>query len=274
MRVSGLSVLIAGSVVALEAFAVAQTNPPPQDYQQQPPPGYQQPPPGYQAPPPGYQQQPPPGYQQPPPGYQQPPPPQAYGYGQQPGYAAPAPAGKHGFLALPYIGIASHEESNSSDLGPGLTIGAILGGRLNPMISLNGELRIDVLNVKTSSLPANTDISGAFELDLAFSPLFHVPFPQGEFVVGPKLGLFLGGETVNYGGAEVETDTVSGLMGGVNAGVFFDVGPKMAIGGMLSFTVRDIGSVCSTPTGGSQSCNDSPGLPSEKVLGFHGGLLF
>src|SRR5437773_1892137 len=88
MRVFGLSVLIAVSVVAVEAFAVAQTNPPPQDYQQ-PPPGYQQqPPPGYQQqPPPGYQQQPPPGYQQqPPPGYQQQPPPQTYGYPSQPGY--------------------------------------------------------------------------------------------------------------------------------------------------------------------------------------------
>jgi hypothetical protein len=272
MRVFGLSVVIAGSVVALEALAVAQTNPPPQDYQQ-PPPGYA-PPPGYQAPPPGYQQQPPPGYQQqPPPGYQQPPPPQAYGYGQQPGYAPPPPPGKHGFLALPYIGIASHQEANSSDLGPGFMIGAILGGRLNPMISLNGELRVDALNVKTSQLPSGTDVS-AFEVDIAFSPLFHVPFPQGEFVVGPKLGLFVGAQTVSYGGSEVETDSASGLMGGVNAGVFFDVGPKLAIGGLVSFTVRDIGSTCSTPTGGSQTCNDSPGLPSEKVLGFHGGILF
>src|SRR5215471_7726615 len=127
MRVFGLSVLIAVSVVALEAFAVAQTNPPPQDYQQ---------------PPPGYQQQPPPGYQQPPPGYQQPPP-QTYGYPSQPGYAPPPPPGKHGFLALPYIGLQSHQENDSTDLGTGFMLGTLRGGRVNPACSTTGELRTD-----------------------------------------------------------------------------------------------------------------------------------
>ena len=252
MRVIGPSVLAVASVVAFEAFAVAQTSPPPPDYQQ-PPPGY--------APPPGYQQQPPPGY----------PPPQAYGYPQQPGYAPAPPPGKHGFLALPYIGIASHQEAAATDLGAGFMLGALLGGRVNPMFSVNGEIRIDALNTK--NLPVDTDVS-AFEVDLAFSPLFHVPFPQGEFVIGPKLGFFVGAQTVSYGGQEVETDSASGLMGGLNTGVFFDISPRVALGGMLSFTVRDISSVCSTPTGGTQQCNDSPNVPSEKVLGFHAGALF
>jgi hypothetical protein len=259
MRVIGPSVLAVASIVAFEAFAVAQ---------QPPPPDYTQPPPGY-APPPGYQQQPPPGYQQqPPPGY---PPPQAYGYPQQPGYAPPPPPGKHGFLALPYIGFSSHQDAASSDLGAGFIIGALLGGRLNPMFSLNGEIRIDALNVKNQD--PSVSISSAFEGDLAFSPLFHVPFPNGEFVVGPKLGFFFGGQTTNYLGQTTDT-TVTGLAGGINTGVFFDISPHVALGGMLSFTIRDIGSVCSTPSGGSQQCNDSPGFPSEKVLGFHAGALF
>src|SRR5215468_9494380 len=122
MRVFGLSVLIAVSVVAIEAFAVAQTSPPPTDYQQ-PPPGYQ--------PPPG--QQPPPGYQQ------QPPPPQAYGYNQPPpAYAPPPPPGKHGFLALPYLGLESHQGNSGQDLGTGFILGTLLGGRLNPQFSING----------------------------------------------------------------------------------------------------------------------------------------
>ncbi len=274
MRVSGLSVLIAGSVVALEAFAVAQTNPPPQDYQQQPPPGYQQPPPGYQQPPPGYQQQPPPGYQQPPPGYPPPgyqqPPPQAYGYPQQPGYGAPPPAGKHGLLALPYIGLESHQGNSGSDLGTGFVIGGLLGGRVNPMFSINGELRLDVLNPK--NVPSGADIT-VIEVDLAFSPLFHVPFPNGEFVIGPKLGIFAGAASASYGGQDAGSTSTSGLMGGVNSGVFFDISPKVALGGMLSFTVRDPGESCATPPGGSESCV-SGDYPSEKVLSFHAGAMF
>src|SRR5438874_13044698 len=110
MRAFRLSLLIAVSTAALATSAVAQTSPPP-GYQQQPPPGYQQPPPGYQ-------QQPPPGYQQPPP--------QTYGYPQQPGYAPPPPPGKHGFLAIPYLGLESHQGDSGTNLGTGFILGGLL----------------------------------------------------------------------------------------------------------------------------------------------------
>jgi len=273
MRVSGFSVLIAVSVVALEAFAVAQTNPPPQDYQQ-PPPGYQQqPPPGYQQPPPGYQQ-PPPGYQQQPPGGYQQPPPQTYGYPQQPGYAPPPPPGKHGFLAIPYLGFEQHEGSTGDNFGVGFIMGGILGGRINPQFSINGELRIDILNPKNTG---GDDVT-AVEVDIAFSPLFHVPFQQGEFVVGPKLGAYGFSFSDMVGGVEANKGNASGYAAGFNTGVFFNISPTVALGGMLSFTLRQPTKECSTPYGYAETCGTSlPGggdFPSEKVLGFHGGAMF
>jgi hypothetical protein len=281
MRAFRLSALIAFSTAALEAIAVAQTTPPPTD-PNAPPPGYQAPPPGYQQQPPpgGYQQPPPGGYQQqPPPGYyqQQPPPP---GYYQQPptayqpppgGYAPPPPPpGKHGFLALLYTGFETHTGNSGADLGPGFILGGILGGRINPQFSINGELRFDVLNPKNVS--AGVDVT-ALELDLAVSPLFHVPFQNGEFVVGPKLGIFAAAMNSTYGGVDYGTSSASGYVAGVNSGVFFDVSRSVALGGMLSFSIRDPNRACFTPAGGSESCVDGS-YDSERVIGFHGGVLF
>ena len=287
MRAFRMSALIAFSTASLEAFAVAQTPPPPAD-PNAPPPGYQQPPGGYQQqPPPGGYQQPPPGQyqQQPPPGqYQQQPPPGYYqqqpGYYQQPptayqpppgGYAAPPPPpGKHGFLALLYTGIATHTGNTGEGLGPGFILGGILGGRVNPQFSINGELRFDILNPK--NVNPGFDVT-ALELDLAVSPLFHVPFQNGEFIVGPKLGIFAQAINVMYGGANYGSESMSGYVAGINSGVFFDVGRNVALGGMLSLSVRDPNRYCMTPDGGLESCADV-NFDSEKVLGFHGGVLF
>ena len=288
MRAFRLSALIAFSIVALEALAVAQTAPADPNA---PPPGYQAPPPGYQAPPPGYQQQPPPGYdqqpQQPPPGYQQQPPPGYYqqqpppGYYQQPptayqpppgAYAPPPPPpqGKHGFLALPYIGLESHQGSADNDLGTGFVIGTLLGGRLNPNFSINGEFRIDVLNPK--NVPSGVDLAFV-EVDFTASPLFHVPLPSGELVVGPRLGFFGAAGSISYGGVEQSNSNASGLVAGLNAGAFFNVSHSTALGGMISFTIRDPSRACTT-IGGVEYCDESTNFRAEKVLGFQAGALF
>ena len=206
MRAFRLSALIAFSTAALEALAVAQTTPPPTD-PNAPPPGYQAPPPGYQQqPPPGYQQQPPPGYQQqPPPGYQQQQPPPGYyqqqpppGYYQQPptayqqppGAYAPPPAARQArFSRAALHGIRNAHRRQRQRSRAGLHSRRHPGRPVNPQFSINGELRFDVLN--PNNVNSGYDVT-MLELDLAVSPLFHVPFPNGEFVVGPKLGLFAG----------------------------------------------------------------------------------
>jgi len=281
MRAFRLSLLIAVSTAAFASSAGAQTAPPPDYQQQQPPPGYQQqPPPGYQQPPPGYQQQPPPGYQQqPPPGYYQQPPPAGYyqqpptAYQPAPGYAAPPPPppGRHGLLALPFIGIESHQGDSGVGLNPGLVLGGILGGRIGSTFSINGELRIDVLNPKNTQSGVDET---AVEVDFALSPFFHMPFPSGEFLIGPKLGFFGAASQLSYGGIDGDKTSASGFVYGFNSGVFLDVGQRSALGGMLTFAVRDATSVCYTPAGGSEQCGSVSNLVPEKVLGFQFAALF
>jgi hypothetical protein len=274
---------------------------PPPGYQQ-PPPGYQQPPPGYQQPPPGYQQ-PPPGYQQPPPGYQQPPPayqpppgyqppPPGYqpapgyyqqppaGYYQQPppgyypsyGYAAPRPQGPpprtHGFLALPYVGFHTFAGDSGMYYRPGATLGVLLGGRLSPNFSLNGEMRIDILNFRDVPSSETWDAS---EYDLGASPLFHVQFPGGEFLIGPKISYFEHQITFkDSSGFQTGRSTWHGWSTGFNTGFFFPVSRFMSLGGFFSYTWRNPTSVCSNDSSDCQSGD----YAAENVFSFSFGALF
>jgi hypothetical protein len=247
--------------------------PPPQGYPAQgypAQPGY--PPPGYPAqpgyPPPGYPAQP--GY--PPPGYPaQPgyPPP---GYPAQPGYPPPgtmrAPV-RSGFLAIIYLGPHFFLGDNASDLGPGFRLGTILGGRLNERFSINGELTFDFLNQRNTDPTVD---SSAIEIDFAFSPLFHIPSGNMEFVVGPKLALSVGEKTDMTGGA-TDTTSVTGVGYGVNTGLFVLLSRSTAIGGMATFIARHFTESCYTPDGGAQMCQSISG-DTDKVLSISAALLF
>ena len=263
-----LSCVVAFALVLITASAAsAQTS--------APPPGPPAPPAGNPAaqPPPGYPPQP--GYS-PPPGYYPPPP-----YPPPPGYAgAPyppppavvaAPPGRSGFLAMIFTGVHSFQGDSGKNLDMGFRMGAILGGRLNDRVSLNGELTMDILNPK--NLPSGADDTIVFA-DLAFSPLFHAPLAEkAELVVGPKLGVFGVAESVKVDGVDEGTATAHGFVIGVNLGVFGAISRRVSLGGLISFVVRDPTQACITPSGGTESCS-SDNLQSNKVLGFTGAVLF
>jgi hypothetical protein len=155
--------LLASGIGSGSSIAMAQTAPPPQDYQQ--------PPPGYQAPPPGYQQQPPPGYQQPPP------PPQAYAPppGYAPAYAA-APDHVHdGFYLRLHIG-GGYAHMGGTDangdevafVGAGGSFGVALGGTVAPNFIIFGNLfgvslsdpDIQFNGTKTGTASGTTTLAG------------------------------------------------------------------------------------------------------------------
>src|SRR5262249_5518045 len=105
-------------------------------------------------------------------------------------------------------------------------------------------------------------------------PLFHVPFQQGEFVVGPKLGAYGFSYSTMVSGVEEFKGNASGYAAGFNTGVFFNISPQVALGGMLSFTLRKPTKECNTMYGYTEVCDSTTDFPSEKVLGIHGGALF
>jgi hypothetical protein len=172
---------------------------------------------------------------------------------------------------MPYLGVSTHVGDTGANLEAGGTLGVLLGGRLSPSFSINGEFRADTLNFR--NVPANEKWEGS-EIDLVFSPLFHHQFSAGELVIGPKLGIFGMEERDTLNGADNGKYSRAGLSAGVNAGAFFAVSRVMSLGGMFSFTVRDARNDCFTPPGGSSPDCISGDYPAEKVLGFHGALLF
>jgi hypothetical protein len=236
---------------------------PPPAYPQQPgypPPGYSQqpgyPPPGYAYPPPGYPQQQPPGY--PPPGYAYPP-----SYYARP--APPPPAGKHGFLAMVFLGVNSFAGSTGQNKDVGFRLGTIMGGRVNESFSINGEFTVDVLDPKNSP---NVDVT-AFEVDLALSPLFHVETGNVELVIGPKLG-FMIYELDDSGGSPLSKG--NGYVYGLNAGAFASVSRSVSIGGLISFAGRKFTQFQDCLDG---TCLDDANKPSaDKVFGITGAVLF
>jgi len=241
----------------------------PQQYppQQQPyaQPGYppQYPPaqqPGY---PPQYPPQPPPGQPYPQQGYPQ-------QYPAPGGYPPPPPQGHHGLLLSGYIGIHSFRGQVGEPFDPGLRLGGLLGVYVNPVASLNGELTIDALNIKSSFIG---NASGA-RVALSFSPLFHLPAGNLELVLGPKFGVWATAISGDYGFGGTSNVSANGYLLGLNAGLFARLG-RMSIGGLASFEAGYVSRVCDDFSG-VQQCGDPIGSEgdADKILSLTGALLF
>jgi hypothetical protein len=244
--VNGTCMVPAQQAKPAPAPSQAPAAPPPQAYA----PGY--PPPQAYAP--GY---PPPGYQYPPP----------YAYPPRP-MPAPARPPRVGFLALPYAGIHSFSGSGTNGLDPGLRLGAILGGAVSEIFSVNGEATIDVMNPSSAGADASEDMA-----TLAFSPLFHARSGSAEIVIGPKLGLWALSGHASNGITTVDVDEQGWTIGG-NAGVFFPVGTGTAsLGMLLSFANLQVSHFCATVTGYGEMCS-SDVSGDVNVLGMTFAALF
>jgi hypothetical protein len=70
------------------------------------------------------------------------------------------------------------------------------------------------------------------------------------------------------------TYTYTGVVVGFNAGLFVEVNPGLAIGGLFSFSVRKPARACLKVDGYVEECRDVDHIDAEKVVGFNGALLF
>jgi hypothetical protein len=238
------------------AYPPSQGYPPAQGYPR--PQGYLPPPYPPVPPAPGYTPQP--GYYAQP-GYAPYP-----GYG--PGYPQAAPAlepRKHGFLALPFLGVHSYRNDTATNYDPGLRFGTLLGGRLNQTFSLSGQMTFDISNRND---PAGANVS-EIALDMAFSPLVHLPVGELELVFGPKAGIFVMDAESGYARAEL-----SGYSLGVNAGLFVPLGPSSSLGALVAFDLRQADELCTTSGSVSESCIRLDDVDAIKVLGVSAALLF
>ena len=246
---------------------------PQQQQQQYPQQGY---PPQYPPqPPPGQQQYPQQGYppQYPPQGQPYPPPsyPPSYGYPAPP----PPPQGHRGLLLSGYLGLHGFVGDSGRGLSPGLRLGGMLGFYASPIVSLNAELSIDVLNPNSDSF--DPDSTGA-RVVFSFSPLIHVPAGNIELVIGPKLGFWASAITLSDAGSAftgLDSISASGYLVGLNAGLFARVG-RIGVGGLLSIEGGYPTNICETDNFGNQICGDPAGnqKDADKVISVTGAVLF
>jgi len=185
-----------------------------------------------------------------------------------PAPVASPPSARHGFLALPYLGIHSYQNSDMAAYSPGARFGTLLGGRVSRWLSLNGELTVDWSDIPNSSAAGSFTEGSEFYFDLAFSPLVHLVRGPIELVLGPKIGFFHA-ETSTSGsssGVSGESTSLSGITTGLNAGAFVPVGGLVELGGLLSIEARDAREYCVTPSGGAQTCTTNEVYGSSVVL--------
>ena len=265
---------------AVDPAAAAEQPPatgyPPQQAAPPPPPGYGYPPPPYGPPRPAYGP-PRPAYGAPPPvlypaSPSSPYPPRAYG--EPAPYRRPYfyPPPRRFFLATPYLGISSFL-GETADLGHrsvGARAGAILGLRLHPAFSLNGEISLDVLNFR--DVPSGQKMTGG-AFALSASPLFHLFAPTVEVVFGPRIGIW--GEGITRRVNDVETSfSASGFLMGLNAGLFFPVRRCLSVGGLVTLDTRLFGRTCTKNADGSEMCSDGDLPKALTNLTFNFAMMF
>ena len=175
---------------------------------------------------------------------------------------------KRGFLLLPFVGVHTYVNEEASAYQPGLRFGALAGGRLSNLFSLNGELIFDFSNVR--------GVSSSFHeraYHFVFSPLLDVAAGAVQLVVGPKLGIFLL-RTEESDFALTVASEVSGVSAGVNGGLFIPVSVHTSIGVLLSFDLIGANRSCVIGAGGGGGSCGSPAAQNPKVLGMTAGILF
>ena len=171
-------------------------------------------------------------------------------------------AGVHSFVGTPNDGYAR---------SVGASTGVLLGFHLSPVFSLAGELSFDLLNFKNTP----SDPSG-IAFVMAVVPQFHIVAPTFEIIVGPKIGLWfeeIDGIDPNFN-YEKRSTSASGLVVGLNAGIFFPVGRHVSVGGLLTFDLRPFNRICTNTNTTSESCSDSSLPDSLKLWGLAAALLF
>jgi len=230
--------------------------------------GYPPPPPPYGPPRPVYGAPPPALYAPPPPPY----PARSYGYRRASYRSRYGYPPRRLFLATPYLGISSFR-GETADLGHrsvGARAGAILGFRLHPAFSLNGELSLDVLNFRDVPSGQKMD-GGAFAFSA--SPLFHLFAPTVELVFGPRVGVWAEGITRRVNDLET-TFSANGFLLGLNGGLFFPVRRCLSVGGLVTLDMRLFSRTCTKNADGSKICSEDNVPRALTNLTFNFAVMF
>jgi hypothetical protein len=169
---------------------------------------------------------------------------------------------------MPFSGVNAFLGDASANIGPGLRVGTLLGGRLGQYASLDGEAIVDVLRPLA---PGASNVRG----QLSFNPLAHVSAGAVELLGGPKLGFAVGQA---HSSPDLVTRTMIttnylGWLAGLDGGVLVRVSRAVSIGGLLAFELHGISAGSCTITSGDP-CQFHPGGAVSKMLSLSAAALF
>jgi hypothetical protein len=177
--------------------------------------------------------------------------------------AASASAAAHvTFLAMPFVGFHSYQNVDMKSYWPGPRVGAIVGARLLPWLSLNAEGTYDRSLIQS----IEGDPGSEYFADFAVSPLFHFPAGPAEIVVGPEVGYFLRSHSGQLQTTTHIDDSSTGFAVGLNAGVFARMNRHVSLGALLSFELRNARRYCETAGSQPEVCTTNQVLNSGVVL--------
>ena len=171
--------------------------------------------------------------------------------------AAAAPPRRHVVLIMPYAGTHSPVGDAGKRYDLGFHTGTLVGGRLGENWSLNGDATFDWLNPSNSGAAASvTDIL----LTIALAPLFHLPLDRMQLVVGPEIGWYVEDaegdviDPLDPSGKTHVTASSHGYLFGAQAGLLFNLGSAVKLGGLVGFSYRRATQACAQISNESESC--------------------
>jgi hypothetical protein len=180
------------------------------------------------------------------------------------------PPRRRGLLAIPFLGVHSIQGLAAEDFGIGARVGTLLGVHVDPLVSLNVEVAVDILNPRTKLSGVS---STGHDLTIAFSPLFHVAGDAAELVMGPKVGYWSENFTTSDLGT-VTRDSQWGWAIGGNIGGFASVNEHVAIGLLVTYQFIAPSLTCTHgPLDDDRGCSQAGAFPPE-ILGITGAALF
>jgi len=172
---------------------------------------------------------------------------------------------------MPYAGLHSYHGDGTANIGPGIHLGGLVGFRFQEVVSLNGELTLDRLDL--SNLPVGEQLS-EFDLVATISPLYSIIDGKLEVAFGPKIGFWIGNYDQTSASRGDGNGTFSGLDLGANLAVMGQVGRHLWLDGLASFDVRTFRSSCFAPPYGKETCANGDLPPADKVLALSLLLMF
>jgi hypothetical protein len=188
-------------------------------------------------------------------------------FAQDAAHSPPGSGSYHRLMAIAYVGTQSFtgeirqaEEGVYPDPGPGVRLGGLVGIRPFSIVSLNGEVSIDWLNLDPLMYGGS---ARGLRASLSLAPLYHVPLDAPlQLVAGPKVGVWR--QTFRNSRSD---DEERGYLWGLNLAGFVPVG-RTLLGALFSFENAVRTEECFV------TCSPMSGTTPEGILTFNVAAMY